>query len=45
MLYHIFHDVRDVDYADFDDIIIEHLGEDVSKFISDMTMAKFAVNS
>ncbi len=42
---HIFHDVRDVDYADFDDIIIEHLGEDVSKFISDMTMAKFAVNS
>ena len=31
---HIFHDVRDVDYADFDDIIIEHLGEDVSKFIS-----------
>lgn len=41
----IFHDVRDVDYADFDNIIIEHLGEDVSKFISDMTMAKFAVNS
>ena len=41
----IFHDVRDVDYADFDNIIVEHLGEDVSKFISDMTMAKFAVNS
>lgn len=41
---HIFHDVRDVDYADFDNIIIEHLGEDVSKFISNMTMAKFASN-
>ena len=40
----IFHDVRNVDYADFDDIIVEHLGEDVSKFISDMTMAKFATN-
>lgn len=40
----IFHDVRDVDYADFDDIIVEHLGEDVSKFISNMTMAKFATN-
>lgn len=40
----IFHDVGNVDYADFDDIIVEHLGEDVSKFISDMTMAKFATN-
>lgn len=40
----IFHDIRDVDYADFDNIIVEHLGEDVSKFISDMTMAKFATN-
>lgn len=40
----IFHDVRNVEYADFDDIIVEHLGEDVSKFISDMTMAKFATN-
>ena len=42
---HIFHDVRDVDYADFDDVNVNHLGEDVSKFISDMTMAKFAANS
>lgn len=41
---HIFHDVRDVDYADFDDIIVDHLGEDVSKFISNMTMTKFAAN-
>lgn len=42
---HIFHDVRDIDYADFDNIIVDHLGEDVSKFISNMTMAKFAANS
>lgn len=42
---HIFHDVRDIDYADFDNIIVDHLGEDVSKFISNMTMSKFAVNS
>lgn len=41
----IFHDVRDIDYRDFDDIIVNHLGEDVSKLISDMTMAKFAANS
>jgi len=42
---HIFHDVRDIDYADFDDIIVDHLGEDVSKFISNMTMSKFAASS
>ena len=42
---HIFHDVRDIDYADFDDIIIDHLGKDVSKFISNMTMSKFAAKS
>lgn len=41
---HIFHEVREVDYADFDNIIINHLGEDVSKYISNMTMEKFAVN-
>lgn len=42
---HIFHDVRGIDYADFDNIIVEHLGEDVSKFISNMTMSKFAASS
>lgn len=42
---HIFHDVRDIDYADFDDIIVNHFGEDISKYISNMTMAKFAANS
>lgn len=42
---HIYHDVRDVDYRDFDDIIVSHLGQDVSKYISDMTLNKFAANS
>ena len=42
---HIFNDVRDMDYADFDDIIVNHLGEDVSKLISDVTIEKFAANS
>lgn len=42
---HIFHEVREIDYADFDDIIVSHRGEDVSKYISNMTMAKFAANS
>lgn len=42
---HIFNDVRDIDYGDFDDIIVNHLGEDVSKLISDMTLDKFAANS
>ena len=42
---HIFHDVRDINFADFDDIIVDHLGEDVSKYISNMTMSKFAANS
>lgn len=41
----IFNEIREIDYADFDDIIVEHLGEDVSKFISNMTMDKFAANS
>lgn len=42
---YIFQEIRDIDYADFDDIIVDHLGEDVSKFISNMTMSKFAANS
>ena len=39
---HIFNDVRDIDYADFDKIIVDHLGEDVSELISNMTLDKFA---
>lgn len=38
----IFHDVRDIDFEDFDDIIINNLGTDVSKSISNMTLQKFS---
>ncbi|MCL2221755.1 MAG: AlwI family type II restriction endonuclease [Oscillospiraceae bacterium] len=41
---HIFHDIRDIDYSDFDDIITENLGTDISKLISNMTLSKFASN-
>ena len=41
----IFHDVREIDYADFDDIIVKNLGNDISELISDMTLNKFAANS
>lgn len=41
----IFNEIREIDYADFDDIIVKHLGEDVSRHISNMTMEKFAANS
>lgn len=39
---HMYHDVREIDYKDFDDIITSNLGTDVSKLISNMTMEKFA---
>jgi hypothetical protein len=35
-------DIREIDYADFDDIIMNNLGKDISKNISDMTKEKFA---
>lgn len=39
---HIHHDVREIDYEDFDSIIVQNLGTDISKLISNMTMEKFA---
>ena len=42
---HIFHEIRDIDYKDFDDIIINNLGKDISGLISDLTLNKFAANS
>jgi hypothetical protein len=38
-------DVRDIDYADFDDIITDNLGNDVSQLISNLTLEKFAIHS
>jgi type II restriction enzyme len=37
--------LREIDYKDFDDIIIANLGRDVSKNISDLTIEKFASRS
>lgn len=42
---HIFHEVRDIDYADFDNIIVNNLGTDISGLVSNMTLEKFAANS
>ena len=42
---HFHHDVREIDYNDFDNIIINNLGTDISQLISNMTMAKFAAQS
>lgn len=39
---HLYHDVRDLMYEDFDNIIKNHLGEDVSKLISNITIEKFS---
>jgi type II restriction enzyme len=42
---HIYHDVREIMYSDFDDIIVNHCGEDISKLISNKTIEKFAAHS
>lgn len=39
---HVYHDIREIDYEDFDNIITDNLGTDISKLISNMTMEKFA---
>lgn len=35
-------DIREIDYKDFDNIIIMNLGKDISSNISDLTLSKFA---
>lgn len=42
---HIYHDMREILYEDFDNIIVEHLGEDISKHISNRTIEKFSARS
>lgn len=37
----ISHNVREIDYAEFDEIIMNNLGTDISKKISDLTLEKF----
>lgn len=38
-------DVREIDYEDFDNIIINNLGKDISKNISDLTILRFAAKN
>lgn len=42
---HIFNDVRNIDYEEFDKIIINNLGTDISQKISNITLNKFAASS
>ena len=37
-------DEREIDYSDFDNIITNHLGCDISEQISNLTISKFAIN-
>ena len=41
---HIDNDIREIDYADIDNIVINNLGKDVSKHISDLTFERFSVS-
>lgn len=41
---HIYHDVREIDFEDFDSIITNHQGCDISRLISEKTMEKFAAD-
>lgn len=38
-------DVRKIDYEDFDSIIVNNMGKDISKNISDLTIARFATKN
>lgn len=37
--------VREIDYADFDEIITENMGTDISKNVSALTMEKFSIKN
>lgn len=41
---HLYHDVREIDFDDFDSLIVAHLGTDISRMISNRTMEKFATH-
>ncbi len=42
---HINNEIREIDYEDFDGIIINNLGKDISRLVSNMTIEKFAAHS
>lgn len=39
----IYNDLREIDYSEFDDIIVDNLGYDISEEISKLTISKFAI--
>jgi type II restriction enzyme len=42
---YINNDIREIDYLEFDDLILSNLGKDISKLISDLTINKFAAKN
>jgi type II restriction enzyme len=42
---HIDNEIRKIDYADFDKIILNNLGKDISQYISTLTIEKFSVKN
>ncbi|MFA5936577.1 MAG: restriction endonuclease [Candidatus Paceibacterota bacterium] len=42
---HIDNEIREIDYADFDNIIVNNLGKDISRNISTLTLEKFSVRN
>lgn len=42
---HISHNMREILYEDFDNIIKDHMGEDISRFVSERTIEKFSARS
>lgn len=42
---HVYHNIRSIDYEDFDNIIVNNHGKDISRLISEKTMEKFATSA
>jgi len=42
---HIDNEVREIDYADFDNIIVNNLGKDISRDVSTLTIDRFSVRN
>lgn len=40
---HIYHNIREIDFSDFDEVIVDNLGKDISGKISEITLQKFSV--
>lgn len=40
---HIYHNIREIDFSDFDEVILDNLGKDISGKISEITLQKFSV--